>query len=523
MLDELQRLALETVQLNKQALIFLPSRASAEKTAEDVAKVLQFHLPELAETVEKALSNPTKQCQRLASCIRKGVAFHHAGLVAKQRELIEDEFRSGKIKIICATPTLAAGVSTPAFRVIIKSLKRFSGNWGMDWIPVLEYLQMAGRAGRPEYEKFGEAIVIAKDEKEKKEIYTRYICGQPEAIYSKLAVEPVLRTHLLSLIATGHIRDEKSMNDFFSATFWAHQYSDFTELANIMERMLQLLETWQFVMTGKMQSNAGEFVAASQMEARKTALRATLLGKRVSELYLDPLTARHLLDCQAAFQKKNQEKKSQNNQEKSEVFPLLFMISHTLEMRPLLRIKSKEEEKIQQELNQRYATLLEDEPSAYDAEYEEFLFAFKTALFLDAWIQERDEDYLLETFDVRPGEVRAKLEIADWLLYASEELGKLQELREAVRELRKLRLRVKYGAKEELLPLLKLKGIGRVRARKLFQHGLRDLGDIKKADLATVNQLLGKALAEDIKKQVGEETLEIPKGTRKGQMSLEKF
>ncbi len=520
MLDELQRLALETVQLNKQALIFLPSRASAEKTAEDIAKILQFHLPELAETVERALSNPTKQCQRLASCIRKGVAFHHAGLVAKQRELIEDEFRSGKVKIICATPTLAAGVSTPAFRVIIKSLKRFSGNWGMDWIPVLEYLQMAGRAGRPEYEKFGEAIVIAKDEKEKKEIYTRYICGKPEAIYSKLAVEPVLRTHLLSLIATGNIRDEQSMTEFFSATFWAHQYSDFTELENIMGRMLQLLETWQFVMTGKAKSVTGEFIAASKLEERKTALHATLLGKRASELYLDPLTARHLLDCLAAFQKNNPGEKKQ---EKSDAFPLLFMISHTLEMRPLLRIKSKEEEKIQQELNQRYETLLEDEPSAYDAEYEDFLLAFKTAQFLDAWIQERDEEYLLETFDVRPGEVRAKLEIADWLLYASEELGKLQDLREAVRELRKLRLRVKYGAKEELLPLLKLKGIGRIRARKLFLHGLRDLGDIKKADLATVNQLLGKALADDIKRQVGEVIIEIPKGTRKGQVSLEKF
>ncbi|MDP3640275.1 MAG: helicase-related protein [Nanoarchaeota archaeon] len=519
MLDELQRLALETVQLNKQALIFLPSRASAEKTAEDIAKVLQFHLPELAETVEKALSNPTKQCQRLASCITKGVAFHHAGLVAKQRELIEDEFRSGKVKIICATPTLAAGVSTPAFRVIIKSLKRFSANWGMDWIPVLEYLQMAGRAGRPEYEKFGEAIVIAKDEKEKKEIYTRYICGKPEEIYSKLAVEPVLRTHLLSLIATGSIRDEKSMKDFFSATFWAHQYSDFTELENIMNRMLQRLETWQFVTTGKTKKSTGEFIAARELEEQKTALHATQMGKRVSELYLDPLTARHLLDSLAAFQRNDQKKK----QERSDVFPLLFMICHTLEMRPLLRIKSKEEEKIQEELNQRYETLLEKEPSAYDAEYEEFLFAFKTTLFLDTWIQERDEDYLLETFDVRPGEVRAKLEIADWLLYASEELGKLQELREAVRELRKLRLRVKYGAKEELLPLLKLKGIGRIRARKLFLHGIRDLGDIKKADLATVHQLLGKALAEDIKKQVGEETIEIPKGTRKGQVSLEKF
>lgn len=510
MLDELQRLALETVQKNKQALIFLPSRASAEKTAEDIAEVLSSHLPELAASVENALSTPTKQCKRLALCITKGVAFHHAGLVAKQRELIEDEFRKGTIRVICATPTLAAGVSTPAFRVIIKSLKRYTGNWGMDWIPVLEYLQMAGRAGRPEYEAFGEAIVLAKDQKEKEEIHSRYICGKPESIYSKLAVEPVLRTHLLSLIATGTIRDEQSMKEFFSATFWAQQYSDFAELGNIMNRMLQLLESWAFVTTGRPKSES-DFVAASALHTSEKSLRATALGKRVSELYLDPLTARHLLDS------------LQNYRVENEVFSLLFMLCHTLEMRPLLRTKSKEEEKMQDELTKRYEALLEKEPSAYDPEYEEFLYAFKTALFFEAWIHERDEDYLLETFDIRPGEVRAKLEIADWLLYASEELGKLLDRREAVRDLRKLRIRMKYGAKEELLPLLKLKSIGRIRARKLYQQGFGDLGTLKRADLTTLQQMLGKELAKNVKQQLGEELQEVPKGKRTGQVSLEKF
>ena len=65
----------------------------------------------------------------------------------------------------------------------------------MDWIPVLEYMQMSGRAGRPEYEKWGEAITLAKDEKEKRFIKIHL---QARDIYSKLAVEPVLRTYLLS-------------------------------------------------------------------------------------------------------------------------------------------------------------------------------------------------------------------------------------------------------------------------------------------------------------------------------------
>jgi len=166
-MDDLIRLGLETLEKEKQALLFLPSRASAEKTAEDLSQLTSFDNPELEKAILKAVTTPTKQCRRLSHCVRKGVAFHHSGLTSQQRELIEEGFRRGNIRLICSTPTLAAGIRVPAFRVIIKSLKRFGGEWGMDWIPVLEYLQMAGRAGRPEYgDTHGESIVIAKDEDE---------------------------------------------------------------------------------------------------------------------------------------------------------------------------------------------------------------------------------------------------------------------------------------------------------------------------------------------------------------------
>src|SRR3989338_7299570 len=185
MLDETQRLALETIQMNKQALVFTANRASAEKTAEEISKLTSENYPHLEQHILNSLSHPTKQCKRLSLCVKKGIAFHHAGLLQEQRELIEEEFKKGNIKIICATPTLAAGISFPAFRVIIKSLKRYSEHWGMDWISVLEYLQMAGRAGRPEYETKGEVISIAKNNAEKEDICQRYIRGAPEEIQSK--------------------------------------------------------------------------------------------------------------------------------------------------------------------------------------------------------------------------------------------------------------------------------------------------------------------------------------------------
>ncbi len=513
-MDQTIKLALDTIKINKQAIIFNPSRASAEKTAEDISKLTDLFHPELEKGVLHSISSPTKQCRRLSNCVKKGIAFHHSGLTSKQKEIVEESFKEGKIKIISATPTLAAGLSMPAFRVIIKSLKRYSGSWGMNWIPVLEYLQMAGRAGRPEYEAFGESIVIAKTEPERDEIVERYIKGVPEDIYSKLAAEPILRTYLLSLISSGLIRDEESMNNFFSKTFWAHQFKDMNKLQQIMEKMILLLEEWGFISIQGKEGVNSDFVSAQDLDNKSKSnktMRPTLIGKRISELYLDPLTANHLINC------------LKNYDDKKEHFSLLQMISHTLEMRPLLRIKKKEEEIINEELTKNYHLLLEKEPSSFDIEYDEFFNSIKTSLFFGDWVDEKNEDYLLEKYNVRPGEIRSKIESANWLIYAAKELAKINGDNLVAHELRKLREMVKNGVREELLPLLKLKGIGRVRARKLFSHGMKDLGHLRRTDLTSLTQIVGKATAESVKIQLGEEIKVIPKGTRKGQLSMEKF
>ena len=110
-------------------------------------------------------------------------------------------------------------------------------------------------------------------------------------------------------------------------------------------------------------------------------------------------------------------------------------------MRPLLRIKSKEQDKVQEGLVKNYDLLLEKEPSAFDFEYDAFMDSVKTALFFEAWINEKDEDFLMEEYSIAPGEIRIKTEIADWLLYASEELIKIVYPHHlALKELHKLSL-----------------------------------------------------------------------------------
>ncbi|MBI2145615.1 hypothetical protein HYU18_04830 [Candidatus Woesearchaeota archaeon] len=543
-------IALDTVKIGKQALVFVATRQSAEKAAEEIAHSLKLNNDALNAAAEEALSalaRPTKQCERLASCIKGGSAFHHSGLTSKQRQLIESSFRNGTIKIICCTPTLAAGVDLPAYRAVIRDLKRFSergdyGYGGMGWIPVLEYLQMCGRAGRPSFDNEGQAIIFADSQSEEKEVSQHYIHGEPEEIYSKLAVEPVLRTHLLSLIATGMIGNRKEMMDFFSKTFWAHQYKNLDQLESTIERILGMLREWEFISGSREDSlfvtadkignesntqpqqavrhdrvfgpSLGNDIAPEVrgMNPMKNSIKATPLGQRIAELYLDPLTAHELIIGLS---------KAEKWQGEIEPFKLLQLISSTLEMRPLLRVKTKELEEIQSALLEQGGSLLVEEPSMYEEKYEDFLASIKTSLFFQEWIDENDEEYLLEKYGIRPGEIHAKVENADWLLYSSVELAKILRLQKLHRTLAKLRFRVQYGAREELLPLLQLKGIGRVRARKLFNNKVKTLGDAKAADVSTLAQILGSGkLALDVKEQLGQKIEAVREGKRKGQINL---
>ena len=123
------------------------------------------------------------------------------------------------IKVITATPTLALGVNLPAFRVIIRDAKRYYDSVGSNYIPVLEYKQMVGRAGRPQYDEFGEAILVAKNDDDASDLSDRYINGEVEDITSKLAIEPVLRMHTMALIASEFVKSQESLKEFFSKTF----------------------------------------------------------------------------------------------------------------------------------------------------------------------------------------------------------------------------------------------------------------------------------------------------------------
>lgn len=288
--------------------------------------------------------------------------------------------------------------------------------------------------------------------------------------------------------------------DFFSKTFYAYQFKDLNELEKIITKILGLLEEWEFIRTKE------DFVSADEL--KDESIKATILGKRVAELYIDPLTAFFIITCLRKASVRRID------------FSFLQMISHTLEMRPLLKARMKEYDLIQEKLIEYEEYLLDNEPNIYDPEYEDFTNSVKTALFFYDWINEKDEDYLLENYNIRPGEIRTKLDIADWLLYCAEELSRILQFQQIIKDILRLRLRLKYGAKEELLTLLKLKNIGKVRARNLYRNRIKDIADLKKADIVKLVQILGKETALSVKKQLGQEIPEVKENKKKGQISL---
>jgi helicase len=496
----------DTLDKNKQALAFINTRRSAESSAEKLSLMVSRkispgdaeNLLGVSDKLRHALEHPTKQCHRLADCVRGGVAFHHAGLSSKQRKIIEDEFRAGAIKVICATPTLSMGLNLPAYRILIKDLKRFSSFRGMDFMPVIEIQQMAGRAGRPRYDTEGEAILLPKSESEARYAWENYIKGEPEKIYSKLGVEPVLRTHVLALVASGICSTRKDLMDFFFRTFYAHQYKDLSAMEGIIDKVISLLIGFGFIEGNGVEKKKTEnpFIRASDVKsAGSEVLRPTLIGRRVSELYIDPLTAHHII----THLKKAKE---------ISIFPLLHMLCETAEMKPLASVKKAESEEIESVIMSEERRLLVAPPGQFSWEYEEFMRSIKTAMVFSDWADEKGEDSIFEERGISPGELHSRIERMDWMMYSAQELALLLGLKELLTPIRRSRLRVKHGIREELLPLIRLRGIGRARARKLWSSNMRSISELRKAPQSALENILGEKTAADVRQQLGSAGLE---------------
>jgi len=476
-------LVLNTVKTGGQALVFASTRKNsvtwAKKISEHTSEVLSKPIKRtLTHEAEKILSagERTRISESLAALVKCGTAFHHAGLAGAHRRLIEDLFRQGKIKVLTATPTLAFGVNLPARTVVVQDYRRWEPGYGYYPISVLEYKQMAGRAGRPKYDKVGEAVLIAKTADEADYLMDSYILARPERIWSRLAVEKIIRGHVLATIASDFAHTENGIYDFFGKTFYAYQY-DVKAIKSIIAKILK------YLYDEEMLDLAGENIFA------------TKFGKRVSELYIDPVSAvviRDALRYKPAYLTD---------------LSLLHLIAHTPDMGPVMRPYARELDEMTVLMEEHREELFVEVPNEWDDHiaYEEFLGEIKTAVVLKSWIEEMSEETLLDRFRVQPGDLYRTIENAKWLLHATHELGRLLGNKDILPLASELIERVTKGIKKELLPIVKLEGVGRVRGRIIYNAGYKTIEDIKHAPLDDLTNLplIGPRLAKKIKEQVG--------------------
>jgi helicase len=471
------------VKTGGQALVFASTRKNAASIAKKIADQTSKELSKLAKkTLEheaeriRVADEKTQLSETLADLVRCGAAFHHAGLAGAHRKIIEDLFRQGRIKVLAATPTLAFGMNLPARVVIVQDYRRYEAGYGYYPISVLEYKQMAGRAGRPKYDKNGESILIAKNADEEDYLLENFILARPERIWSRLAVEKILRGHVLATVASDFAHTENGVFEFFGKTFYAHQYG-MKAIKTVIANILKYLFDEQLLYLDK------------------GNLYATPLGKRTSELYIDPVSAVTIREA------------LKNKPEWVTELSMLHLITHTPDMGPVMRPYGEEIEIIAVQAEQHREELFVPPPNEWDDQiaFQEYLGELKTAMILNAWIEETSEEQLMNKYRVQPGDLYRIIENGKWLLHATQELAELLKHKELLPLIDELNERVAKGIKKELLPIVKLEGVGRTRGRVLFNAGYQSVEDVKRASLDELTYLptIGPRLAKKIKAQVG--------------------
>ncbi|MCV0372425.1 MAG: DEAD/DEAH box helicase [Nitrosarchaeum sp.] len=464
-------LGVQSVATGGQSLVFAETRTRSKSLAAKASDAIsQFlhrnEIEELEKVSKKILANNehTDLVKTLAMLVKKGVAFHHAGLNQNCRETIETAFRKGTIKLLSSTPTLAAGVNLPARRVVISNINRYNAKIGANRpISVLEYKQLCGRAGRPQYDDYGESIIVGNGNTE--DLIDYYIKGEPEPIISKITDDKSLRTHVLSVVVTNPGIKKEEILDFFLETLGGRQ-SRRPTIKFAIDISLRFLST-QYLLIKK-----GERYAATEF------------GKKTSMLYIDPLTATYFRDAI--------ENVSHN---KLHTLGFLHLISNCEEFFPKFSMRNKDYEIASVMIENNKSELLEP-ISEYDCS--------RSLLALQSWITESSELSMSDNLGIESGDMHRMVETADWLTYCLREISKHVERADLLEELANLRKRISYGIREELLDLVRVKGIGRVRARALYKHGIKNLDDLAKIPVNKLAEIdkIGSTLADNIKAEL---------------------
>jgi len=279
--------ALQDYSHDQPAIVFVSSRRQTRLTALDLIQLAaQTETPRRFIKLSEDEIDPVLAAVKdpnLRHTLAFGIGLHHAGLNESDRALVENLFEQCKILVLVSTSTLAWGVNLPAHLVVIKGTEFYDApsKRYVDF-PITDVLQMMGRAGRPQYDTVGVAVVMVHAPK--KSFYKRFLY-EPFPVESALA--DCLHNHINAEIVTGTIRSRANAIDYLTWTYlfrrllcnpsYYHLLDTSKEgmtdfLAALVERTLQDLEDCECI------------------EMEEDSIKATTLGRIAGYYYLDYTT-----------------------------------------------------------------------------------------------------------------------------------------------------------------------------------------------------------------------------------------
>jgi helicase len=371
----------DTFESEGQVLVFVHSRRAAEDLARSVGNANWSDSVQVAEDVRQTAKTGTGRA--LAESLAGGGGFHHAGLRPKHRRVLESAFRRGELRVVCATPTLAAGVNLPARRVVVRDTRRYTDQGWTD-LSVLEVHQMFGRAGRPGMDPYGEAVVIADDTETAERLRDRYLMGEPENLSSSLATQDALRTHILASVASGVADSRGDLIEILEGTFYAVE-EDSGVLVDVADLVLD------------------DLVGLEMLERATGRLGATRLGTVVSRQYVEPRTGARYREAVDSLESWSELSRLTLLEVVCRAGDVPSPSHHGGDQADAHRFAVRNESELLVDLD------------AFDGDYASWLETLGAVRILSDLLNGADEATVTERYGIGPGDVRAITERAAWL------------------------------------------------------------------------------------------------------------
>ena len=474
--DVIVKIVEKAMQDDSQALSFVSTRRFTESLATYVAKKINKKLSKSQKQNFKEVANkllevpknkgslPTTTCVKLAEAAEKGVAFHHAGLFNEQKEIIEEEFRKGNILMISATPSLMYGVNLPSKSVAIRDTTRWTSN-GPQPIPVFDYEQMSGRAGRPQYDDVGYSYLIAKTADEAINLEDYYINGEIELTNSKLIDnKDAVYKQIIAQIASTLSKDLDELVDFFEKTLYGYQMSNNPSMSLFASDSLK----WEL-------ENGLQFLLQNGIiRATPEGLKTTEFGNLIAKSNYTVETAVKIKEYISTMDTFN-------------IPEFIYALAETPDL-PLITFKGKKNKDPVREKMSEVGLFAVDIGNSE-----------ATTVSLIEWINERNEFEIENKYGVYSASTRRTAYEASRLIRfaknTSEVLGDYTNLK----DYDYLSARLYYGVKEDIIPLVVgVKRLGRKRARNVVDIFGLDLKSVSEKELQKIDGI-GETLSKKIK------------------------